>query len=60
MAVKDIIHFIDKREGLQTFLSISLYFFIFFLIIGLGIYFEGSDERNDRNCEQMQSRCFGL
>jgi hypothetical protein len=57
MAVKDIIHFIDKREGLQTFLSISLYFFIFFLIIGLGIYFEGSDERNDKEMIEIANKC---
>lgn len=57
MAIKDIIHFIDKREGLQIFLGFSLFFCVLFFIIGFGIYDERSDERNDKEMIEIANKC---
>lgn len=57
MAIKNIIHFIDKREGLQIFLGFSIFFCVLFFIIGVGIYDERSDERNDKEMIEIANEC---
>lgn len=57
MAIKEIIHFIDKRDGLQTFLVISLFFCVLFLIGVYTEYEKGSDERNEKEMIEIANRC---
>ena len=57
MAIKDIIHFIDKREGLQIFLGFSFFFCVLFFIICVEKYDERSDERNDKEMIEIANKC---
>lgn len=57
MTLKEIIHFIDKRDGLQTFIVVFLGFSVFFIICGIGIYYEKSDERNEKEMIEIANKC---
>lgn len=57
MAIKDIIHFIDKREGLQIFLGFSFFLCVLFSIGVYTEYEKGSDERNEKEMIEIANKC---
>lgn len=57
MTLKEIIRFIDKREGFQVFLVFSLIVVLFITIAIITKYNEHSDERNDRDMIEIANKC---
>lgn len=60
MIIREIIHFIDKRKGVQTFLWISLFVISFGLICYWGMYYSDKDKLKEEEMSLIASECRSL